>query len=856
MIKNLIKNISKSRRNGGLFALCLVLALTLPLFALSAPTVKAETLKISAFIAVEPNPIGVGQQAQVVFWLSDPPPTALGPSGDRWTGLMVTITKPDGTTETKGPFTSDAVGGSWFLYTPTVIGKYTFKFDFPGQTINGSSGTRIFNNTFFSPSSGTCELVAQQNSVSSIPGVSLPTDYWTRPIYAENKEWSSISGNWLMSNYNFAKNLPGGRSAFAPYTTAPNSAHIMWTKPISFGGLVGAEFGQVSYYTGLSYEQKLTPPTIMNGLLYYNVADPPKNGFYCVDLRTGEELWRQNGNYRLMFGQLFDYESPNQHGVIPYLWACPGAINTISLGSYNLPGGNWTMFNALTGDPILTIINVPTPGVSTLGLTTAIFGEQGEILVYVLNAANNWLARWNSTKAIGPAAATGSGSWQWRPPISGVIDGNKGFEWNVTTPNLPRQLIWLLNKDVIITSTAGWPSLFDYAGVTDVAYDAKTGQTLWTQSRTNVGDQPQMGSEITDNVYYYYARETLQFHGYDVRTGTEIWTSQPLSSAWDMYQEVEVGAYGNFYAATFSGHVYAFNLATGKLVWQFYSGDAGYETPYGTWSYYNGITAADEKIFIGTGEHSPGSDMIRGQKLFALDVVTGKCLWNISGYVMNPAIADGYMVVYNVYDNQIYSFGKGPSATTVSAPQTSVPKGTDVLITGTVTDQSLGQKDTPAISDADMSVWMEYLHMQKPMPTNVKGVPVHLTAIDPNGNFQDIGTATSNIGGTYGISWTPPVPGLYTVTATFEGSNSYGSSYATTYLSVSQAASAAPVVTSTPAQTTAPTSVPTQTPTSPSPSPAVQPPTSSMPVTTYVAIGAAVIIIVVAAAALILRRRK
>ena len=48
-----------------------------------------------------------------------------------------------------------------------------------------------------------------------------------------------------------------------------------------------------------------------------------------------------------------------------------------------------------------------------------------------------------------------------------------------------------------------------------------------------------------------------------------------------------------------------------------------------------------------------------------------------------------------------------------------------------------------------------------------------LTAIDPNGNFQNIGTATSDIFGNYAISWTPPVPGLYKVTATFEGSKSY-----------------------------------------------------------------------------------
>jgi hypothetical protein len=154
-----------------------------------------------------------------------------------------------------------------------------------------------------------------------------------------------------------------------------------------------------------------------------------------------------------------------------------------------------------------------------------------------------------------------------------------------------------------------------------------------------------------------------------------------------------------------------------------------------------------------------------------------------------------------------------------------------------------------------MGAWMEYLYMQQPMPTNATGVKVHLTAIDPNGNYQDIGTATSNTLGNYAIPWTPPVSGLYTVTATFEGSNSYYSSKAGTSFVVSAAPSAMPVATATPTQTAAPTSAPTQTPVSPSPSVAPQP-TSGIPTTTYIAIAAAVVIIAVVAAAVVLRRRK
>ena len=81
---------------------------------------------------------------------------------------------------------------------------------------------------------------------------------------------------------------------------------------------------------------------------------------------------------------------------------------------------------------------------------------------------------------------------------------------------------------------------------------------------------------------------------------------------------------------------------------------------------------------------------------------------------------------------------------------------------------------------------MEHLKEQHPLNGSVTGVPVHLTAIDPNGNFQDIGTTVSNDQGSYAITWTPPVPGMYTVTATFEGSNSYYSSSSATSLVVSE----------------------------------------------------------------------
>jgi hypothetical protein len=88
---------------------------------------------------------------------------------------------------------------------------------------------------------------------------------------------------------------------------------------------------------------------------------------------------------------------------------------------------------------------------------------------------------------------------------------------------------------------------------------------------------------------------------------------------------------------------------------------------------------------------------------------------------------------------------------------------------------------------------MEYVYMQKPMPTNATGVPVTISVIDSNGNLRQIGTTTTDSSGTFGFTWTPDIPGSYTVFATFLGSNSYwGSSAEAHFYASSPAATQAP----------------------------------------------------------------
>jgi hypothetical protein len=188
---------------------------------------------------------------------------------------------------------------------------------------------------------------------------------------------------------------------------------------------------------------------------------------------------------------------------------------------------------------------------------------------------------------------------------------------------------------------------------------------------------------------------------------------------------------------------------------------------------------------------------MRGCRQYCLDADTGEELWSIAfANGGGKAIADGTLVAGNEYDEITYAFDKGQTATTVEAPMTAITAGDSVVIQGTVTDQSPAQTGTAAIADEYMSLWMEYLHMQKPRPTNATGVEVTIDAVDPNNNFIHIGTATSDASGLFHYGWkTPDVPGEYTIIATFAGSGSYGASYAETAIGVTEAPAATPTPT-------------------------------------------------------------
>ena len=773
----------------------------MPILITCMPAANAHTPALSiqtfAYVSVAPNPIGVGQQVIIYMWLDKATPTASGAYGDRWHDFTLTITKPDGTTENKGPFTADPVGFSWLTYVPTVLGQYKLAFNFPGQTLAGVNldpfnffGGTEYIGDYYEPSSSEATFTVQQEPILPYSDAALPTGYWDRPINPENRNWSSFSGNWLATPVNHV----------AAYTAGPETAHILWTKPLTFGGLVGGALGATSYHDGDAYEGKWFPPVIINGVLYYNKypSNFGINGYYAVNLRTGEEIY-YNNNTRISVGQIYRYDSPNQHGAFAYLW------NIIGGGFFGPPTATWKAIDAFSGDSWYTILNAPPAPFAFTSTPQMTYSSDGSMLIPQLDAINHRLALWNSSAI--PAligGSTGSNAWTWRP-YNKVVDGATGYSWNVSIPaDITGSINFVFADKVVGSSGLGMGgtgfTFVETANYTVWALSMKPGEQgklLWKQTYNSPpGATPgvtlNMGpASEADGVFTIRSSQTMEWWGFSLVDGHYMWGPTTPQVAWDSLVGTQgYIAYGKLYSGGYGGILYCYDVKTGNSLWTYRLADPYYlEAKWGGNYNVANMLFADGKVYLFSGEHSPDDPKERGSLLRCINAENGQELWTIPFYdpswSTNPAIADGVLVHFNAYDNQIYAFGKGETATTVSAPQIVVSTGTSVMITGTVTDQSTGAKGTPAIADSDMSAWMQYLYMQTPIPGNAKGVQVKLTATDSNGNTVNIGTVTSDISGNYATMWTPPNAAQYTITATFEGSHAYWASYAETSLGVS-----------------------------------------------------------------------
>jgi outer membrane protein assembly factor BamB len=557
------------------------------------------------------------------------------------------------------------------------------------------------------------------------------------------------------------------------------TGQVMWTVPGSFN------YGQIINWR--SQQQRIDFGYLWN---------MQSGAYYMYDASTGalEAQWfNQPAGATVAIGK-----APGFGGTTPLTTVLNSAVSVVSpAGGFSAP--------SIVQDP-------PSPTNIGEGIGGANGG--GALLVYFTshNAGQNnaYLCCWNSTLAIN-SYNNDPTVWNFESPgdfpsitqqLVTPLDWNNGIMWNIT---LPVRYTYAVSGAVTVTypSVAGCDENYVIMSTGTTSPNA-TGTEYLQMFAYNIAQIPLGTFSTTPKTPLWDINVTLPaydqtFPGgvhlasdgniiitdtnllttwdFSETTGALMWTATPYQNDFSM-QSTSVGtvAYGMLYQNGYDGYMHALNITTGIQQWVSITRPGALEMPEPGYP-AAGAIVADNTVFCTTTKAYETQPAYRGHCLYAFDSTTGAQLWNISGEytAAQMIVADGILTAFNMYDGEQFAFSRGPTATTVSAPQTTITAGQSVVLTGTVTDQTPGiAAGTPAISDAWMTPWMQYMYMDQPYPTNAVGVSVSIDAVDPNGNFVHIGNATSDISGTYIYQWTPPnIPGKYTIITSFASDNSY-----------------------------------------------------------------------------------
>jgi hypothetical protein len=842
--------LKNSRKKTTVIAIAILLAFSMTASTMLCPNTLGQVtpprgtqVPTYANLNVAPNPAGVGQTVTLAMFLWVPMIDSSKP-----VNFTIVEKTPDGTTTTLGPFTGDTTGGTFTTFVPDHTGNYTFQFFYAGQTLS--------NGVIEMPShTDVVTLVVQQTftPLSGYPITPLPSQWWETPVTAENvQNWYTITGPWLgYGTVTFAStggyNLTGN---YNPYTQSVLSGHVLWTKPWAEGGVAGGQAGptESSHYWSTSQYWPKYAPVVINGIMYstwYPETTGYSAGILATDLYTGKTLFRINTTNALQCGMVTQWKTINMYGVIgPYLWTT-GSLPAADTGGTRVvsSGTQWNMYSAMTGQYVLSVVNGTSMSIAT--------DDNGNMIGYYLNSTAGTLTTYGPAAAFGNPTKTGTvtitsgnpvlccfnmsqalgNSWGWGPSVNTVVNFAYGIMW---AKPIPTNISGVTIKPALslngITGnaavmTGGFTIGQGVGGETNgwlvvAAMDIHTGAQLWCKNLTYPDDQSFLPftrcSQAIQDGLFININLGGNYHvtAYDASTGTKKWdlTLTGFNGATpNMYDGFGISAYngpGRTFLEGLGGDIWCINDTNGNLLWYTNTtelvGSPGAETPYGVWPLWVFrccCTDNDVAYFAMGHEYDP--PLFHGAQLLAINNTNGKLIWSTLDFsTRSTEVSYGIVLSLNCYDNQIYAFGKGPSATTVTAPNIGVTTATPITITGKVTDVSAGAEQDavarnfpnglPCVSDASESAWMEFVYQQQPCPSTVTGVPVSVWVLDSNNNYRQIGSTTTDGSGTYALTWTPDIPGNFTVVAMFAGSNSYYSSNAETHFYASAAAATPP----------------------------------------------------------------
>jgi hypothetical protein len=780
-----------------------------------------------AFMGANPNPIGINQETLLHIGITQQHMSVYG----GWKGLTVTVTDPDGLVTTLGPFETDPTGGTGSIFTPTKMGNYTFQTHFPQQIndvdIPAGFGNPLPKGTIMLASeSKILTLTVQQEPVPIYQDHALPTEYWSRPIDDQLTPWNVMAGNWQRTPDNL---VTQGN------IDAPETAHILWAKPLVLGGVVGAETGVNTWTTGDAYQGQFANSVILNGILYYNTypvsdakAGNPIQGINAVDLRTGEEMWSKNGTYRLAFGQTLYVDTMNMQGAYGYIWSTDGS--------------NWTAFDAGNGDYVCKYVGIPS------GVT--VIGPNNEILIYTINN-KGWMTCWNSTSVINQGHwNNATKSWDWEfgrywnprgivPTLNSTWDAANGYMWNVSVPAGLSGAAYAKIGDKLVGQ-----SIVNLKYVNNWAVDlhpASLGRLLYNETWNAPSDWydgyqtiSRISGSIDNGLIAVWSKETQQIWGFSTDTGKYLWGPTAQQNYLDMYGIQSLITEGKLFAQGMSGVLYVYEAKTGKLIYTYSAPDTYNQNLWSDQWNIRPLFVADGKLYMGTSEHSPNDPRPKDAAFTCINITDGSIIFNANGLFKQTEwggraiIGDSIIASLDEYDQRIYAVGKGPTALKIDAPDVSIESGKSVVVKGSITDISAGTNDyaiaarfpngVAAVSDESQTPWMLYVYKNFERPQNATGVPIDISVVDSNGNYRSIGRTTSDADGFFTYIWKPDIDGAYTLYAAFAGSKAYWPSHAETSFVVDPAATV----------------------------PTVQPTIEQQPVATYITAAAVAIMIVIA----------
>ena len=810
-------NTEKSKTKVSVIALILMLTISAVIVAL--PTTTAQgTQKTYPFLGVVPNPVGVNQMILLHVGIFQ----QLYAAQMGWEDLSITIQRPDGATDIINGIKTDSTGGTGRTYTPTMTGTYILQSHFPQQATtedNYAPGIAV-GTVMLASDSAEIELVVQSDPVPYYPSLPLPSEYWTRPIDAQLREYSALTGNWLQASFTAPTVVAGNEEA-------PETAHILWTKELTQGGIAGMEgvaTGGVtdqdgpewSFSHGDAYEGKWTSRIIIDGILIYchRTNDRPLY-WTAVDVRTGEELWKKviMNNASISFAQNLRWAGYNHHAVYSYFWVTSGA--------------NWYAFDPYTGLWEFTVSNVPSG--------TTVNDDNGWLYRVYLDYSTGEGYIWSMVDLIEPFGANSPAPGSWLP--GGSFYGRRYATWDAAeqaqggglSEAAQRAYISEFTFDAAacvggsgaVRATAFGDRVFGLRytldNVTTWAIslaDGHEGATLFSKTWTAPADweagQVQIeynAISLEEGAAVIWNKDALEYFAFSTDTGDYMWGPAAPEYYMNYYGWTELGERpiviwnGRLYSSGAGGIIYCYSLVNGSVLWTYEATDPYQEYLFANnwWQFF--LWIVDGKLYSGHLEHSAIEPMPRGAPFLCLDAVSGDLVWRADGLFRSTRwggrgiIGDSVMVGMDTYDNRLYAVGKGQSALTIAKSQVVVEQGSAVTIQGNVIDVSPGcltdtnlairfPNGVPAVSDASMSDWMLYVWKNFERPADATGVTVKLEAINPDGGYEDWGTTTSDSYGNWAFGACPDKTGTYMIIATFTGSGAYYGSTDTAYLTV------------------------------------------------------------------------